>query len=166
MLKRIMSVFLVLTMLLSMGVIASAATATTAAPYNLVMWDGTLITGTDGTTATGAVVSGTLYPADGKIALDNKGNKRFGISVLSGGTGTGVSSVERAAGDMCMNVNYSKDLRYDPSTNINLYAQVTSTSTKKPVFSVMYDIMIPNDANSNAERTFTPSFTTANGKIC
>jgi len=164
MLKRILSVFLVLTMLLSMGVIASAATATTAEPYNLVMWDGTLITATDGTTSTGAVVSGTLYPADGKIAKNTSGALRFGISVLSGGTGTGVSSVERSAGDMCMNVNYSKDLRYDPSTNINLYAQVTSTSTKKPVFSVMYDIMIPNDANANAERTFTPSFTTANGK--
>ena len=164
MLKRILSVFLVLTMLLSMGVTALAATATTAEPYNLVMWDGTLITATDGTTSTEAVNTGTLYPADGRIAVNTSGAKRFGITVISKGTGTGVSSVVSSTGDKYYSVNYSKDLRYDPSTNINLYAQVTSTSTKKPVFSVMYDIMIPNDANANAERTFTPSFTTENGK--
>ena len=158
MLKRIMSVLLTLTMLLAMVVTASAATATTAEPYDIVKWDGTIVTDTSGTVSAGPVTSGSLYPTDGITTT------KYAISVLKDGTGTGFSTVERATGDNCYSIDYSNDLRYDPSTNFNFYAQVTNAKLNKPVFSVIYDIMIPNDANANAERTFTPSFTTANGK--
>ena len=136
----------------------SAATATTAEPYDIVKWDGTITTDNKGTTTAGPVVSGSLYPTGGITTT------KYALSVLAGGTGTGLSTVERSTGDNCYTIDYSKDLRYDPSTNFNFYAQVTNAKLNKPVFSVMYDIMIPNDANANAERTFTPSFTTANGK--
>jgi len=158
--KRIISIILTFTILFSMSVTASvsAATATTAEPYDIVKWDGTITIDNKGTISEGPVVSGSLYPTGGITTT------KYAISVLSGGTGTGLSTVERSTGDNCYSIDYSKDLRYDPSTNFNFYSQVTNAKLNKPVFSVVYDIMIPNDANANAERTFTPSFTTANGK--
>ena len=161
MLKRILSALLVLTVLLvtaATTVTVSAATATTAEPYVIKNWNGTIVTDTAGTTSVGPLKSANLYPTAGI------NTQRYQISLLSGGTGTGLTAVERSTGDNCYTIDYSKDLRYDPGTNFNFYSQVTNEKLNKPVFSVMYDIMIPNDANANAERTFTPSFTTANGK--
>ena len=158
MLKKIVSVLLVLTMLVAMSVITSAADITTAEPYDIVKWDGAMMTDNQGSVSAGPLKSGNLFPTGGITTT------KYQISVLSGGTGTGISTVESASGDKYYTINYSQDLRYDPSTNFNFYAQVTNAKLNKPVFSVSYDIMIPDDANANAERTFTPSFSPANGK--
>ena len=82
--KRIISIILTFTILLSMAVTASvsAATATTAEPYDIVKWDGTIITDNKGTTTTGPVVSGNLYPTGGITTT------KYQISLLAGGTGT------------------------------------------------------------------------------
>ena len=157
--KRIISIVLTMAMLLAMVVTTpvSAATTTTAEPYDIVKWDGTIVTDNKGTVSTVPVISGNLYPTGGITTT------KYQISVLQGGTGTGLSTVKSSDNEY-YSVDYSSDLRYDPSTNFNFYAQVTSAKLNKPVFSVMYDIMIPAGDNEDSARKFTPTFASTNAK--
>lgn len=158
MLKRIVSIILVMSMLLAMGVTASAYTTTTTVPFDIAVWDGT-VKPTATTTSNDALKSGSLFPTS--VGSDINAS-RSQISILSGGTGTGVQSVTRnsSTGDVCYTFTNNKDLRWRPGTKFVLSDLITANT--KPVFSIKYDVMIPDGAGVDGARYFTPKFTSDN----
>lgn len=136
MLKRIMSVFLVLTMLLVMGITVSATTATTEF-YNLAYFGGE----NPGTTT---ITSGSITKTE---SISSKA-----IALTSAGNGS-VQSVLHTGSDSDYYIANSRTiLKYFPEKNYDILSYINSNS--KPVISVSYDIMIPNDANATSSRTF------------
>ena len=149
MLKRIMSVFLVLTMVLAMCVTASAASITSTSK-NIVLFDGGMSTTKKTLTSVTSIASAAFYATDSSYPYSYTSGSATGISV-SGGSGV-VNATRENDLTGCYEVASGTTLT---STYFNYGATLKGYGY---LLSVSYDVMIPDDANVDSARSYAPTF--------